>query len=285
VKINWTGDGCVSDDDIARNVAYCAGLGLPELGKCKPGQMTDRPLAVVGGGRSVLKHLHTLRDWPGDIWAINGTAEWLRTQGIEAAFFSVDADPIAEALVGGVKRAIAATRLAPGVFDRLMANGADIKTFHTDPSEARNGPTTATTAPFIALDAGYKGATFFGCDSCYPPDAATHLYTNERDSVELMVVRVGIKHYLTKPEFEIQARLLAGFIRKFPAVFREESGGMLRAFVRHRNDYDITRVSPALMAKLDRRPLPADRHAGSYMGSPPTDVVRNIAETATAHGQ
>ena len=275
MKIAWTGDGCVSDDDLARNVAYCAGLGLPDIGKVDISGIHDRPLAVVGGGRSVLAYADQLRVWPGDVWAVNGTFDWCRSQGIDATFFTVDADPIALDLVANVKKAIVPSRIAPCVFDRLIANGAEIETFFLDPTEAQSGPTSATAAPHVSLRKGYKNVTFFGCESSYS-DGATHTYTCEASAVDLMKIAIGGEVHLTKPEFQLQAQCLAAIIKSFPGIYREKSGGLLRGFIEH-DDYDIVWVSTRLWNKL--KPI----KEGEPMS--PEALLRRIEKLKADHKQ
>jgi len=76
-----------------------------------------RKLAIVGGGRSLINHLDELRDWDGEIWAINYTCDWLSKQGIASKMFTVDSSiksiPRAELCCG----AVLASCIAPEIFD------------------------------------------------------------------------------------------------------------------------------------------------------------------------
>jgi hypothetical protein len=250
VKLDFYGAGCTSQEEIDSNVAYAAALGL--LDTSGPQQaLHERKLAVVGGGPSIRAHIDTLRQWPGDIWAINSAVTWCLNQGIDAAFFTVDAAEEASRLVGKAKRGVVASRVTPGVFEALHENGATIETFLLDPTQPRNGPTSATCAPYLALGMGYKHVTFFGCESCY--GERTHIDRDERNDVDLLRVQCGPEVYLTKPEFMLQAQLLGMILKAFPTIYEDKSGGLLKAFTDY-DDHDIVWISESFKKKINIYP-------------------------------
>lgn len=215
---------------VAANLASCRARNLPGPVTAKRG-----PLAVVGGAPSVLKHIETLRDWPGDVWASGSAYAWCRDNGIKAAFFYIDPDP-QPIDCAGAEKAIIATCVAPAVIDAL--GSAEIIAFdlYAGPEMSNHGVTTITSAPLLALNMGYREVVFFGADSSYEGD--THAYQNTlRQS--FAVVRVGDEAFVTDAELLMQGELLAHVIRAYPTLFRERCGGLLGALVKDL-DYDIT---------------------------------------------
>jgi hypothetical protein len=250
VKLDFYGGGCTGQEEIDRNVVYAAALGLLDtIGQGKT--LHERKLAVVGGGPSIRAHIDTLRQWPGDIWAINSTTLWCLEQGIDAAFFTVDAAEEASGMVGKARKGVVASRVTPGVFEALHANGATVETFLLDPTENKNGPTSATCVPHVALGLGYKHVTFFGCESCYAE--SSHINRDETHQVDLLRVQCGPETYLTKPEFMIQAQILGLIIKTFPTIYEDKSGGLLRAFMEY-DDHDVVWVSPEFEKKINIYP-------------------------------
>jgi hypothetical protein len=236
VKIAFTALCAISDEVIARNEAYAGSLGFPWFGRA------GRPrLAIVGGGPSIARKIDALRRWDGDIWAINGAHNWLRDKDINSTFFSIDPKPIVAKCCAGAKRAVLATCCDPSVFDALK--GADITAVKIGPGGLENGPTSATTAPVIATEMGYRQLTFFGCESSYGD--ITHAYHGDVAYGSLLQVACNGESFLTNPAFFMQAEMLAALIREAPSVFKDESGGLLSAMVAD-PDYDITAASQSI---------------------------------------
>lgn len=196
-----------------------------------PENIQPHRLAVVGGGTSINDHVETLKNWPGDIWAINGAWHWCRERGIASTLFGCDPDPIMLKWCAGVDKALLGNTVDPRVFE--MLKDADVTLWDSDGREggiAGRG-STATCAPHLAARMGYlNGITFFGCESCYPP-GATHAYQHESRAEE-MLIEAGGGEYLTAPDFYMQAIELSNLIRELPGFLVEESGGLLRALVK-----------------------------------------------------
>lgn len=231
-------------------------LGVPLLEY--PSASHSRPLAVVGGGPGVVDRLDELRAWEGDIWAINGTCQWLQTQGIESVFFTVDPNPPIIALSEGVKRAIVASGIPPEAMDTLLRQGTDVKMFHTclvpeadDPIET--GPTSAACSVSVAFRLGYRHLTLFGCESSY--SGATHAFKDEAPE-EYLVVKAGGEHYRTSLQFYDQATYLQALILGCSLFFtdrviEERSGGLLAAMVANPETWEVVGLSKALRDKID----------------------------------
>lgn len=202
--------------DRQRNIDHCRTLNRPKI--------RGPSLAVVGGGPSINQHVETLKNWRGDIWAMNGTYRWCREHEINAAFYSADATPDVAKLAVGAQRAILADVCDPSAFAACQ----DVETFEF--TARTPGPTSATTTLITGLDAGFGEITYFGCESSY--DGQTHAY-QDLPVPHLIKVKCGPDEYLTEPEFHLQAEMLSTMIRMAPSVFKERSGGLLRAMVEH----------------------------------------------------
>jgi hypothetical protein len=224
VKLIIEARASFGDEVFSRN-----SLSSPDV----PEPTGSGPLAVVGGGASIINHIDELREWPGEIWAINGTADYLRENGIECWFYSVDPDPDLAGMVSG--KAVLAKHCDPKCFQN-----ADVAYKTTGPFA---GPTSAVAATSLGLKAGFTPITFFGCESNYGEQ--THAY---RDEVlpNLVELDCGGEIFLTKLELILQAEQLAGVINRFPEHFSERSGGFLRAMIEH-GGYAVKRVSPNIM--------------------------------------
>ena len=218
MKITFTALPCVPGEDLERNEAYAKGLGLPRLGEAQ-----HPHLAVVGGGLSVKDHLDELKEWPGEIWAINGTYKFLRDNGILSAFFTMDPKPGIAKMTESVDCAVLATCCHPSAFD--AAHHAHVETI--DLADYPCGPTTASTAPIVALKRGHKQVSFFGCEGSF--GATTHAY-EDRD-VPLLEVSCNGQVFRTNPQMLMQAEYLAEQIRVAPHVLIDRSGGLLGALV------------------------------------------------------
>jgi hypothetical protein len=219
--------GC-EPEDLDRNRRRSPDLPPPSGGV---------PLAIVGGGASVLDHLDALRDWPGDVWAVNQTAAWCRDNGVSCWFYSVDPNPELAAYVSG--RAVLADTCHADTF--AATDGARKV---TGPAP---GPTSAVAAGYYAIKYDFTGATFFGCDSSY--GAATHVYRDE-PVADMARVECGGRAYLTKLELISQAEQIASLVRSFPAYFTAASGGFLGALLEH-GDHDVTHVSRNIARQIE----------------------------------
>jgi hypothetical protein len=240
LKVRFHGQGCASPEKELQNIAYAKSLGLPDIWEAKASR-----LAFIGGGHSIGGHVDALRNFDGERWIAAGAFPWCLENGIEGAFMACGAEPSISRLAQGAKRALLASACDPSLFDALK--DADLRLFHLvhEPLEKMNhGPSTATCAPYQAVRVGFKELIFYGCDSSYPFNGTSHLYEDEKHPYE-MVVRCGGEDFKTTPLLLMQAEYLSTVIRAVPKVFKEESGGLLRALVKD-PEYDITHGTPQL---------------------------------------
>lgn len=214
----------VTDEQLQTNIETARGLGLKKL---EPGPLV--PLAIVGGGPTINNHIETLQKWSGDVWAINGAWKWCDERGIDAVFCSVDPDPIVAKWARGARRAILATQCPLEAFEALK--DADVITFEAGTEVKGVTGTTVSSLIHAGILTRHSGITLFGCESCYLP-TKSHAYMRE-DRPEECIVACEDAFYLTAPDFYFQARALAELINGLDGYVKEESGGLLRAFVRN----------------------------------------------------
>lgn len=215
MRFNFRLKPVVSVEILQNNAEINSARGWPKV-ECK-----DRPpLAVVGGGHSLLSTIDELRHWPGEVWACGSVHPWLKENGVASVFFN--ADPMAEMGPMASGSGLLAITSDPSVFEAV----SEAETF--DLNDYGHGNTTASISAHLALCRGHREVTYFGCDSSF--ETSTHLYKHEDWEAHLLVECGGV-HFRTKPQLLMQAEMLSAFIRMAPQVFTERSGGLLRAMV------------------------------------------------------
>lgn len=238
VKIHWESTPNVSQEARDANAVVIEKLGLPK-------HRGAGRLAVVGGGPSIRQHIEELRNWDGQVWAVNGAINWCIDNGIAAWFYTADASgmDVWPYDVSRIYRAVMAPDCAPDVIEYMLGNGAEVEL--TGPIQS--GPTSANASDFLSLELGYRSITYFGCEGSF--EDTTHAF-RAVPIPDWMEVVVGGEHYRTKAEFVSQSIMLANVLREFPTIYSEKSGGLLRAMVEHGLEYDVYKVSNSLYAKL-----------------------------------
>jgi hypothetical protein len=197
------------------------------------------PVAVCGGGPSLNEHLQELKDWPGDVWAVNATADYLLERGIDCTMITVDG----MVKTTGAKKRLLATNCDPALFHE------DVRCFALLEFEEGGVPgssTTASRAPALALRLGYPGVVFFGCDSSF--EDRTHVDRHEEQE-EALYVRANGRDWLTHPEMVMQAEALSALLREFPDRFQSKSGGLLDAMTAD-SEWSVVAVSDAYKRNL-----------------------------------
>lgn len=223
MKLKIIAKCCVDSETMEENARISPDLPEPK---------GEGPLALVGGGLSLSEHIDELRAWPGDIWAINQTAEWCRGQGIDCYFFTVDPSDRTHRFCSG--KAVVHAHCDPRTF---AAADECYKTTGSIP-----GPSTIVAGCHLGIKAGYEKIYVFGADSSY--GETSHLYRDEPVK-GLIRVQCGDESFLTKLELLLQAERLAEVIRTIPDFFKNKSGGLLNALVEH-GDYDVTHGCPEI---------------------------------------
>lgn len=227
-QISFQGVGCLPAETLELHAAYSKSLNLPQP------KATAEKLAVVGGGASVKDHIDELKNWDGEIWAINGAARWCHLQGIKASLFSIT--PVAPEpwTLVGIKRAILSYECDPSLFDALVGH-AEVYAFDRD----GHGPTSPCAVPALMMKAGFKEVSFFGCEACYGEE--THAYQNI-PSAEDMIVAIGGTAYRTNAGYFMQTQILAKLIGAIPEILKDRSGGMLSALIADPEGWDVLKL-------------------------------------------
>lgn len=242
-KIKWTILDPYPSGVVSGFQAINRRLGIPKVGDAGP---VAPKVAAVGGGPSVMSRLDMLRDWDGEIWGINATWRWLREQGIDATFFSVDPGEQIIEWARGAEKAILADTVNPKAFD--VVGSAEIAWL--GPGGIPNDCSSAATAFMVMAERGHKHITYFGCDCSF--GERTHVYRHEDDPDRVRVVVDG-EAFMSRSDLLVIAEALSGFARDYPSLIAVEGDGLLPALVRH-GDYDITHVSRSLDERLVRSP-------------------------------
>lgn len=239
-RINFIALGSAHDVDMQARIKACdAPYARPR---------TEQRLAVVGLGDSASRAINELREWDGDIWAINGAAAWLASQGIVSTMVTVDPLPFPDSAFDGISSALFASCADPKAFELMrdrvekfdMSEHADDGVF--------GGCTTATRMPALAIQLGYTDITFFGCEGSFTD--RNHV-DSHRDYPEQLFIRAGGTDYRSVPEFVLQAQSLSALISEWPDIFKEKSGGLLRAMVKNK-DWSVVAVSASLKCQIEK---------------------------------
>ena len=233
MKLILTSLSPASDETIRQNEAYAKSLGFPRLGVAE-----TSCLAIIGGGPSIASRLDELRSFDGDRWAINGAFHWCRDHGIETRFFSLDPSEAVLPFCTGVRSAMLSMSCHRSVFNAL--SNADVEAVSL--SNSPTGPTTAASAPIIAINRGYRKVYFYGCEaSC---EGSTHAY-GDFNLHNLMKVKCNGEEFLTTVDMMMQTEHLAETIRTCQGIFVDRSGGLLSAYIAS-PDIDVLAATKSL---------------------------------------
>lgn len=207
----------------------------------------DLPLAIVGGGVSAADHLDELRSWPGHIWSIKGAVKWLKENGVGSTVVSCHPKYSGEDWPDFADAALMDAGCPRAAFERLKCPVLLFETFAVA-DRTIGGPTTFSKTPHLALQLGYREIHLFGADSSMTE--RSHAYEN-RHSCEQLMVRCGDEDFLSQPDWIWQAEHLVEWCKAAPQVFRNRSGGLLKAMIASGGEYRIIGVSEALARKTN----------------------------------
>lgn len=251
-KIRFEGVPHVNTETSDKFKAVNRSLDLPAI---KPGVVgvAAHKLAVVGGSPEVNKHIDELREWDGEILAVNGSWQHLYDHGIKSTFYTID--PVAFP-PRKVEKAVLGDCVNPSMVKDLADDGVEIDLVWIGRDQIQNFSTSAATVPMFAFWRGHKEVTFFGCGSSY--DGKTHEYKDERSLVDVLWVECGGEEFETSPQMIMQAEQMAETIREFPQFLKVRGRGFLGALVEH-GDYDITHISRNMAETLKKLETAAAR--------------------------
>lgn len=238
-KITFVPRSNVSSEVIARNKDHCSRLGLPKVGESGPVLFN---LAVVGGGPSLINHIDELKDWEGEIWAVNGAFLWCIENSIDATFYTIDAKDTLIGTAEKANRAILGNMCDPAVFAAVIG---PVEVFDIDENPC--GTTSVCTAPMVAAARGHGHVTFFGCESSFADKI--HAYSWADQNASRVLVECGGAEYLTTPQLIMQAEYLAEIAREIPSFIEVRGRGLLPALIEH-GDYEVLKVSRDIMESI-----------------------------------
>jgi len=237
---------CVESLDRLKEYALtCA--EFPRLPKTEP---HGGKIAIVGGSPSVANQLDELRAWDGEIWAINHTASWLKKQGIESTFITVDPQGPELFVTEGVTKAYLATCCHPKMREQFEeVHFFDL--YETDPNGMTGGTTTVSRAMSLAINQGFYDITLYGCEGSFTI-GKDHVDRNQGDK-DMVIVRANGSDYITYLDYLLQTEHLATMIRLAPNVFKQKSGGLLEAMIKDFDEWAIVAVSASIKEHLEQR--------------------------------
>jgi hypothetical protein len=191
------------------------------------------PCAIVGGGPSLPLMLDTLRNWGGDIYAVNDTSGYLSENGIANYLYAIDSTNVPYRTGMLTQGAVLATRCHPVQFKPFQHSAIRVFDMVEDsPFGAQGGPTAVCRAPHLFLRMGYTGVVFFGCDGCFSDLKRTHASGTQSVAYENMVIiRAAGVDYFSNASLLMQSEFLIEAMQKFPQFVVNASGGMLKAML------------------------------------------------------
>ena len=202
-------------------------------------------LAVVGGGPSLPGSLEELRNFDGDIWAINGASGWLTSHGIPCTLFTVDANQH----TGEARDAVLATVCDPALIEHFSGRVRVFDVHEVTEGAFFGGSSSATRAPAVAFVMGYTSVSFFGCEGSFSGDAH-HVYDSDMSDAQL-IVRAGATDYRTNLQFFVQCQELAN-LAVLDGFIHIRSGGLLQAMIDFSDTWEVVAVSATLKKNLER---------------------------------
>ena len=244
-RVNVNIHGACNREEAEKNARYCESLNLPSI---LDYPATAERLAVCGSSPNL--DIKALKEFKGDIWAVNGTSMILAQNNIPFTMISVDpfnydCERIIKTIFKDVERAILARHSNPILFD--FFKGTDVKTFNCLPDNEDyipGGTTTATRAAILALKLGYKEVSFFGLEGSF--SGQSHYYKNEVPDWHKLTIRAGDIEYLTCVELMTQSHNLASFIKRFPDIYKDCSGGLLSGMIEHFDTWEVIEMSEVI---------------------------------------
>lgn len=242
IKVGYFQSHCVVDETgRASNLEKALARGLPTC--TKQAERADR-LAIVASGPSVRGYLEEIRDWPGEVWAINGAYRYLLENDIVPdGFFGMDPLPGLAEYVMGARRATAfyiASICDPSVFDNL--EGYDVRIWHPEAegmvypkgSYVIGGGTTAITrAPFLGHLLGFRDITLYGADSSFNGSIYCYPHGTFAEDLQQPVLNIEIEGEVFQTELGLlkQATALGIIVPNFKGMLRVRSEGLIKAFL------------------------------------------------------
>lgn len=169
---------CVVDQDgRVANLKANLARGLPVIQHCQDEK--EGSLAIVGSGPSLADIVDKLREWDGEIWAINGAYDFLLEHDVvPEGFFGIDPLPGLTEYVQNAQSETTfylASTCDPSIFDALADHKVQLIHFASEDNSiypegskvVMGGTTSVTRAPFVGVALGWRDIHLFGVDGSY----------------------------------------------------------------------------------------------------------------------
>ncbi len=208
------------------------------------------PCAVVGGSPNLPAMLPVLREWKGDIFAVNATSGYLSDQGIPNYLYAIDCDPTPWRIGPLVKGAVFASRVDREQYKQFKRKQVRVFEMAEEDNKTgiEGGPTAACRSPHLFLRMGYRAVYYFGCDGCFSNE--THITGNQDVAkANMIIVRVNEIDYLTNAALLLQNEHIVDVIKKYPQFLFNASGGLLKAMLENPDTWEVVAITDDLKAQ------------------------------------
>lgn len=238
---------------------------LESAGRERFGSQKEKgvPLAIVGGGPSVVEHLEELRHWPGEIWSVNWTCQWLSDNGIASKMVTVDSSIKFISRPALCTGAVFSSCIDPAIFAEFKADKC-FDLVEDAPGGVVGGSSTACRIPVFAVQQGYSEIHFFGCEGSFS-EGQTHINRNETEFVNYIKVKAGDDVYLSRDDLYLQCECLADIMTEFPHVFINRSGGLLQGMIDNMKDWEVVAISAELKDQMEAVSGPSGMYDVPYV--------------------
>jgi uncharacterized Rossmann fold enzyme len=231
------------DSALKRNIPRC-------IFRAKPRKDS---VAIVASGPSVAHEVETLRNFEGQIWAINGAFEWLRKRGLRYdAFVGIDPewflkDYLLEPIPTDCTYYLGAC-VDPQVFDHLKNHNVrmwfpadgEVK-YPRDAPTVPGGSSCLGRAPYLAYMLGFVDVHLFGGDSSYTD--RTHVYSEPGNCPTkeqgMVLAQANGKVFKSAKNMILQATDMVEIVTNFPGTITIHGGGLMPEMCQEMKDTGI----------------------------------------------
>ena len=209
--------------------------------------------AVVGGGASTKANLDKLRNWPGDVFAINDTAKYLSDNKVPCYLYAIDTTKVKYRIGRYVKGAIFASRVNQIQFKHMGKK--PIRVFDLSEENKKDGieggPTAVCRTPHLLLKMGYKGVKYFGIDASLN-ESETHVSGYSKAAYDnMIIINAGGENYFSNAAFYLQCTYMINVFTHHKKFFFNGSDGVFRAMLENPDTWSVVGVADSLRDKFD----------------------------------
>lgn len=214
-----------------------------------------RPCAVVGGGLSVQSRLDVLRSWPGDVYGINDTTEFLSNNNISSFLLGIDVTRIPYRTGSLVRGALFASRVNNVQFEQISKMGKPVWVFDLCEENKidgiEGGPTAVTRTPHLFLKMGYRKVVYFGIDGSFDLDL-THVSGYSQAAYDsMLIISAGGKDYYSNAAFMLQNECMVNYLSKYSDFLTLASDGLIKAMLDNQETWEVVAVADDLKNKYE----------------------------------